>query len=155
MSLNSTRIGKRLRIPTTVSRFSAVNVTLSATIKKTLEGHTDGVKELSVTSDGQRAVSAFRDGTVRVWDLHKGRLLHTLEGHTGWVWGVSMTPDGQRAVSASEDGTVRVWDLHRGESMACFTAEVPLSDCAIAPDHVTMIVGAQTGQVHILRLEEM
>jgi GTPase SAR1 family protein len=77
----------------------------------TLQGHTDAVYHVAVTPDGQRAISASADHTLRVWDLVGYAPLATLEGHTGGVYPVAVTPDGQRAVSASLDRTLRVWDL--------------------------------------------
>jgi len=35
-----------------------------------------------VTPDGQRAVSASDDRTLKVWDLASGRELRTLSGHS-------------------------------------------------------------------------
>ena len=40
---------------------------------------------VAVTADGQRAVSASWDKTLKVWDLESGRELRTLKGHTGAV----------------------------------------------------------------------
>ena len=40
---------------------------------------------VAVTPDGQRAVSASWDKTLKVWDLESGRELRTLTGHTGAV----------------------------------------------------------------------
>ena len=90
---------------------------------RTLEGHTDGVGSVSVTSDGRRAVSSgrgSRDKTLRVWDLERGQCLHILEVHVDGVriptCSVSVTPDGRRAVSGeSVDDRLRVWDLESGQ----------------------------------------
>ncbi len=38
--------------------------------------------------DGQRAISASNDGTLKVWELDSGRELQTLSVHTrgpGWL----------------------------------------------------------------------
>jgi WD40 repeat protein len=79
---------------------------------RTLEGHSDSVKGVSVTPDSRRAVSAGGwDLTLRVWDLETGACLRTLEEHSN---SVSMTPDGRRAISASHDYRLRVWDLETG-----------------------------------------
>ncbi len=82
---------------------------------RTLEGHSARVSSVSVTPDGQTAVSGSHDETVRVWDLTSGKVRHTMAGHTDVVNCVSVTPDGQTAVSGSWDGTVRVWELARGQ----------------------------------------
>ena len=81
---------------------------VGATLVRTLEGHTNWVRAVAITPDGQRAVSASDDRTLRIWDLATGATLRTLEGHTGPVSAVAITPDGQRAVSASDDGTLRI-----------------------------------------------
>jgi hypothetical protein len=60
------------------------------------------------------AVSASRDGTLKVWKTPNGRLDRMLEGHTHGVVSVAVTPDGQRAISASSDRTLKVWDLASG-----------------------------------------
>ena len=73
---------------------------------------------MAVTPDGQRAVSASWDNTLKVWDLDSGRELRTLEGHSDSVNGVAVTPDGKRAVSASWDNTLKVWDLESGARAA-------------------------------------
>jgi WD40 repeat protein len=49
---------------------------------RTLEGHSDGVNEVTVTADGQCAVSESVDKTVKFWDLETGRGLRTLEGRS-------------------------------------------------------------------------
>src|SRR5208283_298636 len=61
--------------------------------------------------DGQRAVSASDDQTLKVWELASGRELRTLTGHTLGVNAVAVTPDGECVVSASDDHTLKVWDL--------------------------------------------
>ena len=76
---------------------------------------------LSVSADGQRAVSGGVDGMVRVWDLRSGAAVHTLTGHHGPVMAVAVSADGQRAVSGGEDGTVRVWDLRSGAAAHTLT----------------------------------
>ena len=42
---------------------------------RVLEGHTGEVRALALTADGKRAISASRDGTLRVWDLDTSRCL--------------------------------------------------------------------------------
>ena len=56
---------------------------------------------VAVTPDGQRAVSASEDKTLKVWDLEqRARAAHPRRP-LGFGHGVAVTPDGQRAVSAS------------------------------------------------------
>jgi hypothetical protein len=82
----------------------------------TLSGHSGVVMAVAVTPDGQRAVSASRDETLKLWDLAGGHELRTLSGHSGPVTAVAVTPDGQRAVSASRNTTLQVWGLSSGRN---------------------------------------
>jgi len=60
------------------------------------------------------AVTAGRDGTVRIWDLTTGTSIgEPLTGHTDIVEAVACTVLDSKpiAVTAGRDGTVRIWDL--------------------------------------------
>jgi WD40 repeat protein len=81
---------------------------------RTLEGHSGHVRAVAILADGQRAVSASDDKTLKLWNLERGEVLSTFEGHWLAVAAVAITPDGQRAVSASWDRTLKVWDLETG-----------------------------------------
>lgn len=52
------------------------------------------------------AVTGSRDGTVRVWDVQRGRAVRCLRGHGGSVRCLDV--NGKRAVSGSYDMTCRV-----------------------------------------------
>ena len=107
----------------------------------------------AVSADGRRAVSGGDDGTVRVWDLDTGALLHTLTGHDGGVNAVAVSADGRRAVSGgSDDGTVRVWDLEEGVEFAFFAADSTITELAVTPAGTRVIAGTSTGPVHLLEL---
>ena len=83
-----------------------------------LTGHTDYILSAAFSPDGQRVVTASRDGTARVWDARTGHALATLQGHTDIVWSAVFSPDGQRVVTASADETARVWDARTGQAVA-------------------------------------
>ena len=98
----------------------------SSALERTLSGHKDSVNAVVVMGDGQRAVSASADGTLKVWDLASGAELHTLNGHADLVLAVAVTGDGQRAVSASADGTLKVWDLATGVELHTLSGHTSL-----------------------------
>ena len=108
--------------------------TLNLRELRTLKGHTDVVGAVAVTLDGQRAVSASWDETLKVWDLASGRELRTLAAHTGQVTGVAVTPDGRHAVSASDE--LKVWELASGRELRTLTghSEGGVSAVAVTPD---------------------
>jgi len=102
---------------------------------RTLEGHSDSVRGVSMTPDGRRAVSASDDKSLKVWDLETGRELRTLEGHSSPVYGAAVSPDGRRAISASEDCTLKVWDLETGRELRTLEGHSASVDgVAMSPD---------------------
>ena len=64
---------------------------LDASLVRTLQGHTDGVNAVAISSDGRRAVSGSDDKTLRIWDLETGQTHTTLQGHTDTVSAVAIT----------------------------------------------------------------
>jgi WD40 repeat protein len=81
------------------------------------------VLAVAVTPDGQRAVSASDDGTLRVWDLASGEEVAVLRGHGDRVRTVAVTPDERHVVSGSDDGTLRVWDISSGPNAGLASGE--------------------------------
>jgi WD40 repeat protein len=81
------------------------------------------VTTVAIIRDG-RVVSASRDATLRVWDLHTGSELQRLEGHTDSVEAAVVTGDG-RVISASEDRTLRVWDVDTGNEERIMRLDAP------------------------------
>jgi WD40 repeat protein len=92
------------------------------------------------------------DGTVRMWDLHKGEEKFVLRGHMQAVRGVAFSPDGKRLASASEDGRVRLWDTGTGEEKLIIKNLVnenppfsPVYSVAFHPDGKLLATGSRVG----------
>ncbi len=84
---------------------------------ETLIGHKQNINSMSLSADGQLALSGSWDATVRVWEIASGRCLHTLEGHTEAVTVVCLSANGKLALSGSRDTTVRVWEIASGRCL--------------------------------------
>ncbi|HUM71806.1 MAG TPA: hypothetical protein PLK31_23510 [Chloroflexota bacterium] len=88
------------------------------------EGH-HGVTSVAFVPDGQMLVSGLddrfvdenrnpdenRNGSIGLWLVENGELLHTLTPGTEKVTAVAFAPTGQYFVSVSLDGTVRLWGI--------------------------------------------
>jgi len=78
--------------------------------KKRLTGHNSFVQDVAVSSDGQFALSASWDKTLRLWDLNSGTTTRRFIGHTHEVLSVSFSADNRQIVSASRDKTIKLWN---------------------------------------------
>jgi WD40 repeat protein len=63
------------------------------------------------TGGGWRAVSAGRDGLIKLWSAGDGSEVATLRGHSGAVTRLGAPASGEWMASAGEDGTVRMWQI--------------------------------------------
>ena len=76
-----------------------------------LEGHTELISSVAITSDNKYIVSGGRDKTVRIWNLKDKTQEAVLQGHTASVNSVAITSDNKYIVSGGWDDTVRIWNL--------------------------------------------
>ncbi|WP_255637292.1 WD40 repeat domain-containing protein [Hyalangium versicolor] len=77
--------------------------------------HNEGVLCVRFSRDG-RLATAGADGTVRIWELERRRLLYAFSGHPGRVLSVAWTDHQDRRwlASGGEDGTFLLWDTWNG-----------------------------------------
>jgi WD40 repeat protein len=73
--------------------------------------------------DGQRILTASRDGTARVWNLN-GKPLTILKGHTAAIQNAVWSKDGQRILTASWDKTARQYLVRVEDLLAVATCRV-------------------------------
>ncbi|KAJ3123912.1 Guanine nucleotide-binding protein subunit beta-2-like 1 [Nowakowskiella sp. JEL0407] len=78
--------------------------------RRSLTGHNHFVEDVAISSDGQFALSASWDKTLRLWDLNTGETTRRFVGHTGDVLSVSFSPDNRQIVSGSRDKTIKLWN---------------------------------------------
>jgi WD40 repeat protein len=105
-----------------------------------IKGHSEEIRSVAISTDGNRIVSGSWDGTVRLWDARTGKHLVALEPSPTRVSSVAISDDGGRIASGSEDGTVKVWDGHSFKKL--FAGKVaslpqrrnPYHGVAISPD---------------------
>jgi WD40 repeat protein/serine/threonine protein kinase len=122
-----------------------------------LLGHTDRVRSIAYSPDGQRLVTASYDGTARVWDAASGRQLLILRGHGGPVMAAAFSPDGRRIATGSFDRTARIWDAATGRQLLVVRHPDRVRSVAFSPsgsqlitasyDHTARIWDAATGRL--------
>jgi WD40 repeat protein len=71
----------------------------------------DTILALAVAPDGSWLAAGAADGTVRIWDVARHKLVTLFAAHRGPVRALAMFPDGTHLASGGADGLVRVWDM--------------------------------------------
>lgn len=90
-------------------------------------GHTDGV--LTLKYDHKFMFTGSYDKTVKVWDVHTGKLIRTLESHTQGVKALAF--DEQKLITGSSDNTIKVWNYHTGQCISTYRGH---NDSVLAVD---------------------
>ena len=119
---------------------------VTAPLKAIFERHTDLVKSLAFSSDGQTLATASEDNTIRLWDPEAASQKNVLIGHTDAVESVAFSPNGEMLASVSPDTTIRLWDPHTGEQKTTLRAHTsfgyrPVFSVAFSPDGQTLVAG--------------
>ena len=94
-----------------------IDLSTGALVRSML-GHEEAVWGLAVSRDGQYAVSASSDNTVRVWRVETGQQVRVLRDYKefgGWFTSVALTADGGVVAAGGGDGRVSLWDFHSGK----------------------------------------
>lgn len=77
-------------------------------IWRELGNYSGKVNSLTVSPTGTVLASSFpEDGTIRLWDIETGNLLHTIN-HSGEIL---FSSDGSVLIGALNDGTMRLWGV--------------------------------------------
>lgn len=86
---------------------------------KTFQGTNVSCSSGHVTPDGTHLVSGYIDGSIRIWDLKSGSVVHCIKdksGHSQDVNSIDIKKD--LAATGSSDGTVKLINLTNGKVLA-------------------------------------
>ncbi|PNS18473.1 UBP9-binding protein bun107 [Sphaceloma murrayae] len=93
-------------------------------------GHTDNIRDILISKNGETIMTASSDQTVKVWSVTAGRCMHTLTMHDASVWTLwSDDPDLSVFYSSDKSGLIAKTDT-RG----CAEMDEGLS-VAVAQEH--------------------
>jgi hypothetical protein len=104
-----------------------------------LEGHSGPVVSLDASWDGRYLATPSTDGTVRIWTLPGGQLVHTLMAQQLGNNIVQFSPDGRTLATAGTDGSVTLWSLATGRRFLTLRGPAgPLDELLFSADGRTL-----------------
>jgi len=114
--------------------------------KAVLSGHTDSVRSVSFSSDGELLASGGDDQTVKLWDVQTGGVVKTFCGHTKHVLCVSISADCTMIVSGSDDKTIRLWDIQMGVCYHIIEQQERVSNVSFSPMDSHCLISVSGGK---------
>jgi len=108
------------------------------------------IEALTVSYDGNYIISGSEDGSIKVWDTKKEKLVLILKDDDYAITSLSISKDGSKIISGSEDGSIRIWDIFSEKVIKKFRADnCKISALSIDFEHYN-IVTKGCGKVNIL-----
>lgn len=84
---------------------------------KSLEGHSNSIRCLAMTSDGKILLSGADEGDIRMWELgENAKCLNVWKNaHKGAVRTIALSRDNKYCISGGDDGVVQMWVVETGQ----------------------------------------
>jgi WD40 repeat protein len=116
--------------------------------EKLLAGHTDWIRKVRFSANGQLMATGSTDGSVRVWRTASWSEHSVLSAHSLAVDDVAFNQSGERIVSASDDGTVRVWYSDGIGEPAVLNGERGMRAASFAANDEFVVAGSAKGHFY-------
>ncbi|HEY9597854.1 MAG TPA: WD40 repeat domain-containing protein, partial [Cyanophyceae cyanobacterium] len=129
---------------------------------RTLEGHSEAVFCLAISSDGQILASGSSDNTIKIWNYQTGEILQTISDFESEILSMVISPDNQTLISGSGllDGKIKIWNLKTGELIQTFPIAgrsllslgqplVSIESLAINPQGTLLVSGGSDNKIRI------
>lgn len=107
------------------------------------------INGLAFHPEGKQLASAGEDGTVKVWNVERGRLDYQLDRHDGEAYGVGFSHDGRYLASGGGDRRFRIYDTHSGKyALAPVDCPDSIEDLTWSPTELMLRAGLRSGGIY-------
>lgn len=105
-----------------------------------LGGHASCASALVFSPDGKRLYTGDWSGTIRVWQMPQGKLLHAIPFSGIPINTLAITPDGTQLVSGDDRGRILRWEVGSERPLSPINAGLPVRRIVFSPDSREMAV---------------
>ncbi|MPC20594.1 WD repeat domain-containing protein 83-like [Portunus trituberculatus] len=117
---------------------------------RVLECKQGAVRAVRFNVDGGYCLTCGSDKSVKLWNPHKGTLLHTYAGHGYEVLDARGSCDNSLIGSCGLDKSVMMWNVSTGESLRKFRGHAARVNCVCFNEESTVILsGSMDGKVKV------
>jgi WD40 repeat protein/uncharacterized caspase-like protein len=113
--------------------------------------HSESIRSVAFSPDGARIVTSGADHTVKLWDVHTGRLIRTWGRQVTGNWPVArISPDGKQVAIGSRDKLVRLWDASSGRLVQSFAGHTDdIVNVVFSPDGTRLASASTDGSIKL------
>jgi len=105
-----------------------------------------GGGSVKFSPDNNSLAALNQDGTMKVWDLGRGKEIGLLKGHASSISDFDFSPDGKTLLAVSNDKTLKTWDMTANLlSPVSYLVDFYLLCEAISPNGKSLAVGGSEG----------
>ena len=108
---------------------------------KVFAGHTNNVRDIVFTHNGQYMFTGSDDSLPRMWAVASGQEIRQFAGHPSAVHNLALSPDERYLLTGGDDIAARLWDVATGREIRQFTHTANVWGVAFSPDGQYVLTG--------------
>ena len=131
---------------------NSMHTVIDAKIIKTIYCHKEPIRSVAIEKNGQFAVTASTDTSIKIWNLHTFTLQLLCNGHHHEVSSVEVASDGS-IISGSRDTRCMIWNK-MGNITHTLSHSTVINSVMLSPDN-QYLVTASIGLIRIYKMVDI